>query len=156
MKIKSQILINFIAAVTIVIVVTISIFYYIIRNELENSITFKMENSIKKSSLQIEDWTNEKKKIFEIVKFTHEKITKNQKIDSEILKTGEVDKEIYDIYASAEDGKLISATGWVPPLNYDPRKRDWYLDAKIKMVSFFLNHILMLILKNFYLLFQSL
>ena len=53
MKIKSQILINFIAAVTIVIVVTISIFYYIIRNELENSITFKMENSIKKSSLQI-------------------------------------------------------------------------------------------------------
>ena len=137
MKIKSQILINFIAAVTIVIVVTISIFYYIIRNELENSITFKMENSIKKSSLQIEDWTNEKKKIFEIVKFTHEKITKNQKIDSEILKTGEVDKEIYDIYASAEDGKLISATGWVPPLNYDPRKRDWYLDAKNKNGFFF-------------------
>ncbi|QJQ95492.1 MULTISPECIES: methyl-accepting chemotaxis protein [Halomonadaceae] len=32
-------------------------------------------------------------------------------------------------YLGMPDGRLITSDGWVPPADYDPRERGWYLDA---------------------------
>ena len=40
------------------------------------------------------------------------------------------DDSYLDVYAAYENGKLISATEWEPPADYDARTRDWYKKAK--------------------------
>lgn len=34
-----------------------------------------------------------------------------------------------DIYIGLENGKFLGGTGWIPPADYDPRKRAWYQEA---------------------------
>ncbi|MBE0495438.1 MAG: cache domain-containing protein [Campylobacterales bacterium] len=35
-----------------------------------------------------------------------------------------------DVYIGFEDGVFIDGSGWIPPADYDPRKRGWYMMAK--------------------------
>jgi methyl-accepting chemotaxis protein len=35
-----------------------------------------------------------------------------------------------DVYIGFEDGIFIDGSGWMPPADYDPRKRGWYIKAK--------------------------
>ena len=32
-------------------------------------------------------------------------------------------------FGSQKTGELVNSNGWVPPADYDPRKRDWYVEA---------------------------
>jgi len=46
----------------------------------------------------------------------------------EFAKTG----SFLSIYYGLENGSFLSSDGWVPPSDYDARKRPWYVDAKEK------------------------
>jgi methyl-accepting chemotaxis protein len=35
-----------------------------------------------------------------------------------------------DVYIGFEDGVFLDGSGWIPPKEYDPRKRGWYIKAK--------------------------
>lgn len=37
------------------------------------------------------------------------------------------------LYTGFEDGQVIYSDGFVPPADYDPRKRPWYIQAKAQM-----------------------
>lgn len=40
-----------------------------------------------------------------------------------------LDESIPDVYMGMEDGRIINGSGFVPPTDYDPRKRPWYIEA---------------------------
>lgn len=37
--------------------------------------------------------------------------------------------QVIDFYIGFSDGKMISGDGWVPPSDYNPTERGWYIDA---------------------------
>lgn len=41
--------------------------------------------------------------------------------------------QLRKLYTGFEDGQVIYSDEWVPPADYDPRKRPWYIQAKTQM-----------------------
>ncbi|MGM0379579.1 MAG: diguanylate cyclase [Bacillota bacterium] len=78
-------------------------------------------------------WMTTKKKIVETSKdfiknFSYEKVVKEKTLNP-YLNINNNDASISQIYIGLKNGEFITGGRWVPPSDYDPRKRVWYNDA---------------------------
>lgn len=50
-------------------------------------------------------------------------------VQTYLAKLMKLDDSIPDIYYGMENGQIINGSGYIPPKDYDPRKRPWYKEA---------------------------
>ncbi len=79
---------------------------------------------------QINGWLNQK---VSILQTTKQSIMKNsaspEEITEESLQTFEGDDAYLDLYIGFNDKKVVAASGWQAPSDYNPLERSWYMDA---------------------------
>lgn len=90
-------------------------------------------NDLRKDVTSFDLWVNEKISILNTAKdicsnFTYEEITK-EKNENPFLNINHKDLSISAIYIGLSDGSFITGGQWIPPDDYDPRTRIWYIEA---------------------------
>jgi len=77
---------------------------------------------------KISGWFDKNLNVLEITKKSLE--LSDLPLDTQLKFLGQVMKNsngtMSDIYIGTTEGKMIDGSGWVPPADYDPRKRPWY------------------------------
>ena len=79
---------------------------------------------------QINGWINQK---VSILTTTKQSILNSAASPADIteksLQTFEGDDAYLDLYIGFNDKRVVAASGWQAPADYDPLERDWYIDA---------------------------
>lgn len=101
------------------------------------------------NSTKMDAWLKDKMRLIDALAYNElifkPNFTDNASLFSKVVKDN---PELSDIYMGLESGKFIDGTGWVPPADYDPRKRSWYQEAKSAGKTVFTSPYLDLITKK--------
>lgn len=97
------------------------------------------ENSNAKVELaasKIDDWLEAKLAFLQIIGDTVSE-NNNTKISENLVNEAIKKYKALSIYMGFTNGRLIDGGGWVPPDNYDPRQKAWYLQAVLNKAPAF-------------------
>lgn len=101
------------------------------------------------NSTKMDAWLKDKMRLIDTLAY-NELVVKPDLVNSAAFfsKVVKDNSELSDIYMGLENGGFIDGTGWVPPTDYDPRKRSWYQEAKSAGKTIFTSPYLDLITKK--------
>ncbi len=90
-------------------------------------------NELNKVSMEFNTWISNKKEILNTSKdivnnFSYDEIVDGNVLNP-LLNINNDDPNISQIYIGLDTGAFITGGEWVPPSNYDPRTRPWYIEA---------------------------
>lgn len=110
------------------IFITAILGFYFNYNLTKKHINMSMESTVDLINSDTSNWIIEKSQLISVIGNIIEKnhLNKNQIYD--LIKQINDNSIISDVYMGFEDGEFISAIDWIPPENYDPRVRPWYID----------------------------
>lgn len=113
-----------------VILVAAAFNYRITQHIVEKTIAAKQEDLAVKAADTVEIWLNQQMKILtatadSISLWAMEDDDTTMKPLKMAMKAG----HFTDVYIGRKDGVLLDGAAWVPPADYDPRKRPWYRRA---------------------------
>jgi signal transduction histidine kinase len=95
------------------------------RNHIDNYLASESRGTIS----VIDGWIRERASVILVLESVLAGMDNPEKAQPILLRYVKQDPNISDIYMGFEDGRFISAIGWQPPQDYDPRVRPWYLQA---------------------------
>ncbi len=136
-KISKQFLITIIAIFCLLVFMTtyiFSSFYYSSAKRIEELGVSNM----KSESAMIENYLNKSMDVLWVTADTVNYMMENGASSEEILQyltaeaeheTQQIDENFTGIYGYI-NGEYLDGIGWVPPEDYDPKTRDWYIAAK--------------------------
>ncbi len=121
-----------------------SLFAFVTYTKSEEIITKKSEQNLanitKEGAEHINSWRMENAKILEGISYM---ISQYDLMDRRnivfILKGAMKMTGMSDIYVALEDGMFYDGSGWIPPDDFDPLIRPWYLGVKKSKKSFITN-----------------
>lgn len=91
----------------------------------------ELNNFVASEKYKITGWFDKNLKTLDATKKSLENTTTS--VDTELKYMGRIIKDsngdISDIYYGTTEGLMVDGSGWVPPADYDPRKRPWYPDG---------------------------
>ena len=91
----------------------------------------ELNNFVASEKYKITGWFDKNLKTLDATKKSLENTTTS--VDAELKYMGRIIKDsngdISDIYYGTTEGLIVDGSGWVPPADYDPRKRPWYPDG---------------------------
>ena len=91
----------------------------------------ELNNFVASEKYKITGWFDKNLKTLDATKKSLENTTTS--VDAELKYMGRIIKDsngdISDIYYGTTEGLMVDGSGWVPPADYDPRKRPWYPDG---------------------------
>ena len=139
MRLKGKMMLVF-SILLIISTVSISVLGYSSSKKMTDLATMEtLDLTTKNTIAEIGGWFLQKVKILQT---TEQSILKNTNSPKDItrshLQTFEGDDAFLDLYIGFEDKTAIFASDWVPPEDYDPTQRDWYVGA-IKKDGLFLS-----------------
>ncbi len=122
-----------------VIILIISILFFGIYNtyELIQETNTNQKNQLISEMEETKDkfnkWIITKKVIIDTSKdildnLEYEEIVK-MKTNNAFLNINSNNQDISEIYIGLSDGGFVTGSDWIPPDDYDPRQRGWYIDA---------------------------
>lgn len=105
----------------------------IIRHEISENQYNTLVNELRRDTTSFGLWVNEKTSILNAAKeiasnFNIEQL-KSHKTDNPYLNINRNNPYISAIYIGFSDGGFVTGGQWVPPSDYDPRTRTWYIEA---------------------------
>lgn len=106
--------------------------YFISRNILINQYSNKMSISSEKYSEIVNGWLDKETiKFKDIVDNMYDNniIDDNNKLTDYFKQKLKANPNISDLYMGFTNKTHIDGSGWVPPADFDPTKRDWYKNA---------------------------
>ncbi len=127
---------------TAVIILVVSILFLGIYNtyELVQETNINQKNQLISEMEEKKDkfnkWIITKKVILDTAKdivdnFSYEDIVK-MNINNTLLDINNKDEDISEMYIGLKDGSFVTGSDWIPPDDYDPRQRSWYIEALSK------------------------
>ena len=130
LKLSLKIMILSISIAILALVFASGFGYYFGVTESKKHINSIMESESYGVMWRLEDWINNKAMVVKVLQGVIENLEDPSSVDHQLIQHYQRDFDISDIYIGFEDGRFISAIGWIPPDNYDPRVRPWYIQAK--------------------------
>ncbi|QXM05085.1 methyl-accepting chemotaxis protein [Crassaminicella indica] len=130
MKVKAKLILALVLLSSIALITVSSLSYINIKKEIEKNIQSQMKGVADGVSNHFNQWILTKEKNLSI---THSILTNLEKEEIDYKKYMEVFKEDTDLssmYMGFEDGRYFDGGDWIPPKDWDHRKRHWYIKAK--------------------------
>lgn len=129
MKLKLKILIVFVL-ITATTVIGVSLLGYsyskrLVSENIEKEIQAKAESVV----YQIEGWLLNKTMLLDTYKATIENLNKRTIKNTSYFKATEDHEDIASIYMGFPDGRYFNKDGYSLDKVYDPREKDWYIQA---------------------------
>ena len=140
MKLKSKVIRHFVATIIIIFVLQAIMLVYVLGYFYKNSVSNIKDlglSNMKSQTSMIENYLNKGCNILwfaaESVDYMMSDGDSNEKIlDYLIGETAQMqsqfDENFTGIYGYL-NGEYIDGSGWIPPEGYDPKSRNWYIDA---------------------------
>ncbi len=122
----------YIWSIVVLVVISLSFYYQYNRNNsiLVNNAKDMTETSVELLNEKINNWLNKKAQLIDDAK---NYISLDNKSDQEILNYLKVllenNDEFFSVYYGTDQNKMLNASGWKMPENFDLRERPWYEKA---------------------------
>src|SRR6056297_909663 len=122
----------YIWSIVVLVVISLSFYYQYNRNNsiLVNNAKDMTETSVELLNEKINNWLNKKAQLIDDAK---NYISLDNKSDQEILNYLKVllenNDEFFSVYYGTDQNKMLNASGWQMPDNFDLRERPWYEKA---------------------------
>lgn len=129
MKLRGKILLYFALTMGLALVGVAVFGYYFAEKQVEANIHTEMQLAVDGMRSQLVGWLASKSKVVETVGITINNLYSDQSIPKSILQVYSTDPDFSDIYVGYTDGSFMDGGDWIPPADFDPRKRSWYLRA---------------------------
>ncbi|MCT4618868.1 MAG: methyl-accepting chemotaxis protein [Marinisporobacter sp.] len=130
MKVKSKLILALVLLSSIALVAVSSLSYINIKKEMRNNIQLQMTSVVEGVSNHFNQWILTKEKVLSTTHFILNKL-EGQEIDyNQYLQPASEKDHLLSMYMGLEDGGYFDGGGWIPPKDYDARKRPWYMKAK--------------------------
>lgn len=104
-----------------------------LHNEIRENQYNRLVNELGKVTVEFSTWINTKIEMLNTSKdivnnFTYDEIA-GYNTDNPYLNVNKDDPDVTEVYIGFEDGSFITGSDWIPPEDYDPRTRVWYIEA---------------------------
>ena len=131
MKVATRLVLTFSVLTAAALFLVSSLGYFYTAHQLTESIENEMREIVNTHVSTLDGWLDSKVKILETSANTVNLLNARKEDLSESHFSGykKVDEELSDLYFGTVDGRMIDGSGWVPPADYDPRTRPWYIAA---------------------------
>lgn len=130
MNIRTKLLVILLALSLLGSVVTSLIGYYNAKDRLLSATYQQMAQQVAAYGQGMNTWLDAKAKL---ALYAAETLTIIPDITTQHVQGFKIDKDVSDLYVGLEaSGKLIDGTGFIPPADFDARKRPWYKAAVAK------------------------
>ncbi|HET8790720.1 MAG TPA: methyl-accepting chemotaxis protein [Modicisalibacter sp.] len=98
--------------------------YFTVKTHYENAIAANLTAVTEGNAATIEEWVAARTSMLEAARTP---VTGEEPVAAliQLAESG----GFLSTYLGKPDGSLTTSDGWVPPADYDPRKRSWYIDA---------------------------
>lgn len=130
MKLRYKLMAVFVT-ISLVSVVMVSIFgYRYISNDSKKQINHYLEAKTGESVEKLDKWLVNHALIVTALSIFMQNSMDQSQITKQYLSVYEKYPDISDIYIGFENKQFISGIGWLPPKDYDPTVRPWYIAAR--------------------------
>jgi len=130
MSLKIKLIIIFSVVTMIMLLISSIVGYTFTEREVLQNIQSELKETENSNINKLDGWLIGKAKMLEITGATMQSSYGDGDISvNNMAGYKAVDKDISDFYFGTTEGKMIDGSGWVPPGDYDPRKRPWYQAA---------------------------
>ena len=130
MKIRTKLTILFSGVTGLLLLVSASTGYYLVKKQLTAGIERELSAQVARHAEALNSSLLSKQKMLEISWHNLQNTTRGGPLTASMLsgyKT--VDPELTAMYFGSAAGELVDGSGWIPPTGYDPRVRPWYTTA---------------------------
>ncbi|SDZ20754.1 diguanylate cyclase (GGDEF) domain-containing protein [Tindallia californiensis] len=108
--------------------------FNVVRNEMLENRYNALINDLRTDSATFGLWIKEKKSIVNTAKDIYDNFSYEELVayntENPYLNINNEDPSISQLYIGLADGHFITGGQWIPPEDYDPRTRTWYLEAQ--------------------------
>lgn len=120
---------------TIFIILGAGVFFFTYELFMQE-MTEKSEAKVELAATKVDKWLESKLSFLQIIGAT---ISKNpdQVVSEGLIKEVMKKHDALSIYMGFANGKFVDGSGWIPPETYDPRQKDWYLQAVLSKSPIF-------------------
>ncbi len=129
MRIKSKLIVSFLLLASITLIIVPFFNFIHIKKQVTENINAEMNSYVNGMNSKLDGWFKEKAKGIQATSNILGNVIVDGVITEKYLKGYEKDTDFYDLYYGLEDGTCLFGGGWIPPEDYDPRKREWYEEA---------------------------
>lgn len=132
MKLRTKLLSAFALLVGIALLAVSITGYNYSKKMMEDNINREMHTEVNAHTFKLEGWLAAKTEMLTTSRNIAAQHVAGGTVPASYLKAFENDNSVTDIYIGFGDGRFLDGTGFIPPADFDPRKRSWYAGAIAK------------------------
>ncbi len=132
MKLRTKLLSAFALLVGLALLAVSITGYNYSKKLMEENINREMQTEVNAHTYKLEGWLAAKTEMLVTSRNIAARHVAGSTLPASYLKAFEEDKTVSDIYIGFADGRFLDGTGFIPPADFDPRKRSWYTGAMAK------------------------
>lgn len=125
-KIRNKMLVRILLLIGGLLLILGIALFFVTHHFFAEELREKSEYLVMLTASQIDDWMEEKNNFLETIS-----LHADQGFDKKLMSSAMKKYAALTIYIGYADGKFEDASGWQPPVKYDPRERAWYLQAAL-------------------------
>ncbi|WP_227369179.1 cache domain-containing protein, partial [Halomonas sp. M20] len=123
-SLKRRIQVSCVTIIALAMILTTAVSYFTVESHYEKAIEKNLNAVADGNASAIEEWIASRTSMIEAARAP---VAGGDPVTAliQLAESG----GFLSAYLGKPDGSLMSSDGWVPPADYDPRKRGWYRDA---------------------------
>lgn len=130
MSIRAKLVLIFSVVSAIILLASSLTGYFFAKARFAENIEKQMTATINSHVSKLDGWLIAKTKVVDTTAGTLQAAAGSGEVPAALLMGFKNrDNELTDVYFGSTDGKMVAASGWAPPADFDPRSRIWYKKA---------------------------